>query len=44
MATLPIEEGEAPSVLQQYMPHITIASTVIGLATFVGWLVLREKD
>jgi hypothetical protein len=44
MAHLPIEGGEEPSTLQQYMPHITIASTVIGLATFVGWLVLRKKD
>ena len=44
MAHLPIEGGEEPSPLQRYMPHITIASTVIGLATFVGWLVLRKKD
>jgi hypothetical protein len=44
MATLPIEEGEAPSGLQQYMPHIMIASTAVGLLTFVGWVVLRKKD
>jgi hypothetical protein len=30
--------------LQQYMPHITIASTLIGLGTFVIWLAVRSKD
>jgi hypothetical protein len=43
MDTLPIEEGE-PAGLQRYMPHIMIASTAVGLLTFVGWVVLRKKD
>jgi hypothetical protein len=31
-------------VLQRYAPHITIASTLIGLATFTVWFVTRRKN
>jgi len=38
------EGGDGNNWLQQYMPHITIASTLIGLGTFVIWLAVRNKD
>jgi hypothetical protein len=36
--------AEERSWIQRYQTHITIASTVIGLATFLGWLILRKKE
>jgi hypothetical protein len=36
--------GDGDNWLQQYTPHITIASTLIGLGTFVIWLAVRKKD
>lgn len=42
----PVEEspgGASGSWLSRYQTHITIASTVIGLLTFVIWLVARKK-
>jgi len=32
------------SWVERYQSHITIGSTIIGLLTFVAWLVLRKKD
>jgi len=44
---LPIQQapGASPAenTLQQYMPHITLASTTIGLITFLGWVLLRNR-
>lgn len=44
METLPIEDQTGAPWYQRYQTHITIASTAIGLLTFVGWLALRKKD
>lgn len=51
---LPVQElpGDAPAEveaqqrtwIERYQTHVTIASTVIGLATFGIWLLVRKKD
>jgi len=50
---MPIEEAPADSPeevrteqrswIEQYQTHITLASTVIGLLTFIIWLAVRKK-
>jgi hypothetical protein len=35
--------GSSGNWISRYQTHITIASTAIGLATFVIWLVVRKK-
>lgn len=44
METLPIEDQTPAPWYQRYQTHITIASTGLGLLTFLGWLALRKKD
>lgn len=42
----PVEEepgGSSGNWLNRYQTHITIASTAIGLVTFVIWLVVKKK-
>jgi hypothetical protein len=42
----PVEDapgGSSGDWLSRYQTHITIASTAIGLLTFVIWLVVRKK-
>jgi hypothetical protein len=51
---LPIEEtppdsagqqaAEEQTWIERYQTHITLASTAIGLGTFLVWLVIRKKD
>jgi len=44
---LPVQElpGDTSGTwVERYQTHITIASTVIGLATFGIWLIVRKKD
>lgn len=41
------EERREPTItdkLHHYAPHITIASTVIGLTTFVIWFFARKRN
>ena len=38
------EEADARSGIERYQTHITLISTLIGLGTFVAWLLLRKKD
>jgi hypothetical protein len=44
MESLPIEDETEAPWYQRYQTHITIASTALGLVTFLGWLALRKKD
>ena len=37
------EDVEQRTWIERYQTHITIASTVIGLGTFVIWLIVRKK-
>lgn len=39
-----VEQNEESSWIEQYQSHITLASTVIGLGTFIIWLMVRKKD
>jgi hypothetical protein len=44
---LPVQElpGDTSGTwIERHQTHITIASTLIGLATFGIWLVVRKKD
>lgn len=48
---LPIQElpgdevaDEQRTWVERYQTHITLASTMIGLATFGIWLIVRKKD
>lgn len=47
--TAPIEEtprGDEPderSGIERYQTHITLISTVVGLGTFIVWLLIRKK-
>jgi hypothetical protein len=44
---LPIQElpGDTEGTwIERHQTHITIASTLIGLATFGVWLIVRKKD
>jgi hypothetical protein len=43
MDTLPIEDETGIPWLTRYQTHITIASTVIGLGAFIGWVMLKDK-
>lgn len=43
MRTLPIEDEDLAPWYQRYQTHITLASTGIGLVTFMGWLLLKDK-
>lgn len=38
------QRDDERSWIEQYQTHITLASTVIGLGTFVIWLMVRKKD
>lgn len=35
-------DGGSPGGLQQYATHITIASTIIGMLMFIGWVYLKD--
>ncbi len=37
-------QNDERSWIERYQTHITLASTVIGLGTFVIWLMLRKKS
>lgn len=39
-----VEENEQRFRIERYQTHITLASTIIGLGTFVVWLMVRKKD
>ena len=44
---LPIQElpgDEQGTWIERYQTHVTLASTMIGLATFGIWLIVRKKD
>lgn len=43
MDELPIEDETEIPWYTRYQTHITIASTVIGLGAFVGWVALKDK-
>lgn len=38
------EQDEERSWIERYQTHITLVSTVIGLGTFIVWLMVRKKD
>ena len=38
------QQAAAGSWIERYQTHITLISTVVGLGTFVIWLVLRKKS
>jgi len=38
------DEGDGRSWIERYQTHITLVSTLVGLGTFVIWLVVRKKD
>jgi hypothetical protein len=44
MSTLPIEDETTIPWYTRYQTHITIASTVIGLGSFLAWVILKDKD
>jgi hypothetical protein len=44
MDELPIEDETGIPWYTRYQTHITIASTVIGLGAFIGWVMLKDKD
>jgi len=40
----PDGQEDERSWIEQYQTHITIASTLVGLGTFIIWLAVRKKD
>lgn len=38
------EESEERTGIERYQTHITLISTVVGLGTFIVWLLVRKKD
>lgn len=42
--TGPDDPEEERSWGERYQTHITLISTLVGLGTFVAWLLLRKKD
>lgn len=38
------QQSDERSWIERYQTHITLVSTIVGLGTFVIWLVIRKKD